>query len=165
MQMAKSNPQDLTTTTATRVVMLMTVCRERPKSTRHRKPRWPLMSSRCFPSTKGIRLGMTAQEVRTKLGDPKLKADDQDYYIFSDTESAQFAYDTAHKVVTISIDYTVRERLTIETLLVRSIDQTAEWFRCTKWFVTKHKVFGFSYAVAGASGTVTITIQKIFTMR
>lgn len=54
---------------------------------------------------KGVRIGMTADEARTKLGQPALKADDQDYYIFSDKETAQIAYDSAHKVTGISADY------------------------------------------------------------
>lgn len=55
---------------------------------------------------RGVRLGMTAAEVRTKLGDPVLKSDEQDFYTLSPNETAQIAYDTTKKVVTISIDYT-----------------------------------------------------------
>lgn len=54
---------------------------------------------------KGVRIGMTADEARTKLGQPTLKADDQDYYMFADKETVQIAYNAAHKVVCISIDY------------------------------------------------------------
>ena len=55
---------------------------------------------------RGVRLGMTAVEVRTKLGDPAMKSDEQDFYVFSANETSQIAYDAAHKVVTISTDYT-----------------------------------------------------------
>ena len=55
---------------------------------------------------RGVRLGMTAAEARAKLGEPAMKSDDQDYYVFSATETAQIVYDTAQKVVTISTDYT-----------------------------------------------------------
>jgi hypothetical protein len=55
---------------------------------------------------RGVRLNMTADEVRAKLGEPAMKSDEQDYYSFSANETAQIAYDAAHKVVTISIDYT-----------------------------------------------------------
>lgn len=55
---------------------------------------------------RGIRLGMTATEVRAKLGEPSLKSDEQDYFVISANETAQFAYNTAQKVVTISADYT-----------------------------------------------------------
>jgi len=54
---------------------------------------------------RGVRLGMTAAEARAKLGEPAMKSDEQDFYVVSSTETAQFAY-TAQKVVMISIDYT-----------------------------------------------------------
>jgi hypothetical protein len=55
---------------------------------------------------RGVRLGMTADETRSKLGSTVLKSDDLDYYIFSENETAQIAYSAVHKVVTISVDYT-----------------------------------------------------------
>ena len=55
---------------------------------------------------RSVRLGMTMEGARAKLGEPALKGDDQDFYVFSPNETAQIAYDAAHKVVTISIDYT-----------------------------------------------------------
>jgi hypothetical protein len=55
---------------------------------------------------RGIRLGTTATEVRAKLGQPSLKSDEQDYFVVSPNETAQFAYNTAQRVVTISTDYT-----------------------------------------------------------
>lgn len=54
---------------------------------------------------RGVRLGMTAVEARAKLGEPTMKSDEQDYYVFSTNETAQIVY-AAQKVVTISIDYT-----------------------------------------------------------
>ena len=59
-----------------------------------------------FSEYKGIRLGMTAKEVRAKLGEPTLKGDDQDLYMISQTETAQFVYDRRQKTKAISIDYT-----------------------------------------------------------
>ena len=55
---------------------------------------------------RGVRLGMTATEVRTKLGEPAFKSDEQDFYVFSTNETAQFVYNAAQKVITISTDYT-----------------------------------------------------------
>ncbi len=54
---------------------------------------------------RGVSLGMSADEVRQKLGSPKDKADDQDFYVFNDKLTAQVLYDKAHKVVTISADF------------------------------------------------------------
>lgn len=55
---------------------------------------------------RGVRLGMTAAEVRTKLGEPALKSDEQDFYVISTNETVQIAYNAAQKVMTISTDYT-----------------------------------------------------------
>src|SRR4030095_12642982 len=41
---------------------------------------------------RGVRLGMTTEEARAKLGDPVLRGDDQDFYAFSPNETAQLAY-------------------------------------------------------------------------
>ena len=58
-----------------------------------------------YTDYKGVRIGMTAEEARAKLGQAALKADDQDFYVFSGTETAQIEYDGAHKVIGISVDY------------------------------------------------------------
>lgn len=63
-------------------------------------PQQPLYSE-----YRGARVGMTALEVRAKLGEPAQKADDMDLYSFSEKETAQVAYDASHLVTTISIDY------------------------------------------------------------
>ena len=55
---------------------------------------------------RGIRLGMTAAEVRAKLGEPALKSDEQDFFVISANETAQIAYNAAKKAMTISTDYT-----------------------------------------------------------
>jgi hypothetical protein len=58
-----------------------------------------------YDNYKGVRIGMTADEARARLGAPTQKSDDQDFYIFSPKETAQVCYNLDHKVVTISIDY------------------------------------------------------------
>lgn len=54
---------------------------------------------------RGVRIGMTMTETRAKLGEPAMKSDEQDFYVFSTNETAQIVYDAAQKVVTISADY------------------------------------------------------------
>lgn len=54
---------------------------------------------------KGITLGMSAEEVRTKLGEPKDKSDPQDLFVFSEDESAQFIYGADKKISAIMITF------------------------------------------------------------
>jgi hypothetical protein len=151
--------------TATAVVMLMAVVtngqRARATATALTTPQeQPL-----FSEYKGIRLGMSTDEVRAKLGNPTLKADDQDYYMFSDTESAQFAYDAAHKVVTISIDYTGAGAPDYGNVIGPSVDQMQDG---SLYKLVRYEAQGFwvSYSrTAGTNRTVTITIQKIAASR
>jgi len=55
---------------------------------------------------RGVHLGMTATEVRAKLGEPAMKSDEQDFYVVSANETAQIAYNAAKRVMTISADFT-----------------------------------------------------------
>jgi hypothetical protein len=55
---------------------------------------------------RGVRLGMTAAEARKALGDPADKGDAQDFYTFSDEESAQIFYGADKKVYAVSVYYT-----------------------------------------------------------
>ncbi|HEY7784155.1 MAG TPA: hypothetical protein VIB00_05495 [Pyrinomonadaceae bacterium] len=54
---------------------------------------------------KGVRLGMPAGDVATRLGQPAQHTDDQDFFVISETETAQIVYDKNQNVKTISVDY------------------------------------------------------------
>ena len=58
-----------------------------------------------YTEYRGVRIGMTMQEVRAKLVEPTFKDDTLDFYVISENESTQIAYDATHKVKTISTDY------------------------------------------------------------
>jgi outer membrane protein assembly factor BamE (lipoprotein component of BamABCDE complex) len=58
-----------------------------------------------YSDYKSVRLGMTPEEVRARLGKPMQTDADQDYYVISENETVQLGYDRAHKVNAISIDY------------------------------------------------------------
>jgi len=58
-----------------------------------------------FQEYKGVRIGMSADEARQKLGDPQDKSDVQDFYAVSDKETVQVSYDAQHKVLAIAIMY------------------------------------------------------------
>jgi hypothetical protein len=57
-----------------------------------------------FTDYRGVSIGMSADEVRSRLQNLK-KDEGQDFYAFSDKESAQIYYDNQGKVTAISIDY------------------------------------------------------------
>ena len=57
-----------------------------------------------FEEYRGIKIGMTADEVRSKVDGIK-KGDRQDLLTYSEQESAQIYYDDKGKVTAISIDY------------------------------------------------------------
>lgn len=58
-----------------------------------------------YTEFKGVSLGMLAEDVRAKLGEPTQKSDDQDFYLISDKVTAQICYNQSHKVTAISVDY------------------------------------------------------------
>jgi hypothetical protein len=59
-----------------------------------------------YDSYKGITIGSTAADVRTKLGKPADESDAEDDFTFSETESARVFYDDKKTVRAISIMYT-----------------------------------------------------------
>lgn len=115
-----------------------------------------------YSDYKGVRIGMTTEEVRTKLGEPAQKADDQDFYIISEKETAQICYDALHKVVTISVDYLggssgvpdYKEVVgaQVETRPDGSIYKLVRYEKAGFWV---------SYNRSASNSMVTITIQQI----
>jgi len=58
-----------------------------------------------YTGYKGVKVGMSDEEARKLLGNPKEKSDGQDYFVYSDNETAQVQYDATHKVTTVSVTY------------------------------------------------------------
>ena len=116
-----------------------------------------------FGDFKGVRIGMTADEARKKLGSPKDKADDQDLYLFNDTQAVQVFYDKTKAVTAISIDFnsgangipSAKEVLGTEadTRTDGSVYKMLRYPKAGYWV---------SYSrTAGNTPTITITMQKI----
>lgn len=61
------------------------------------KPKWG--------DYKGITIGMSAEEVRSKLSGLKDKGAQQDFFVLSDTENVQVYYDDKSRVQAISVNY------------------------------------------------------------
>lgn len=120
-------------------------------------PQQPLYSD-----YKGVRIGMTAEEVRAKLGKPELAGDDQDYYIISQTETAQVVYDAAHKAKAISVDYVDGAGAPDYKLVVGPDIQSKPDGSMHKMVFYEGLGFWVSYnRSAGSVPMVTITIQRM----
>ena len=111
-----------------------------------------------YKEYRGVRLGMTAAETRAKLGEPAMKSDEQDFYVFSANETAQIVY-TGQKVVTISTDYlgavgAPDYKSVVGEELLQKPD--GSWFRMTLY--DSERFWVSYYKSASVEPVVTITI-------
>jgi hypothetical protein len=114
-----------------------------------------------YSDYKGVRLGMTTEQVRAKLGKPTLPADDQDYYIMSQTETAQIAYDASHKATAISVDFVDGIGAPDYKAVVGPDIERRPDGSMHKLVTYESLGFWVSYhRSAGGVTTVTVTIQK-----
>ena len=119
--------------------------------------------SSVFRDYRGIQLGMLADEVRKKLGDPRDKGDEQDFFIFSETETAQIVYDKTHKVVTISADFLTAGTTvpTAKQIFGAEVEAKADG-SCYKMVRFPKAGYWLSYnRTSGNSPLTTVTLQKI----
>ena len=122
----------------------------------------PEDTSSSFNQYRGIQLGMVSDEVRKKLGDPKDKGDEQDFWVFDETETAQVVYDKAHKVITISADFTnASKALSAKQVFGTDVEAKADGsvYRLVRY--TKAGYWLSYNRTSGASPLTTITLQKI----
>lgn len=112
---------------------------------------------------RGIQLGMLADEVRKKLGDPKDKSDEQDFYLFGESETAQIVYDKTRKVVTISADFLTSGAGVPTCKQVFGAEAEAKADGSVYKMVRFPKAgYWLSYnRTAGNSPLTTVTLQKI----
>ena len=140
------------------VIVPLTSRAQRPKTSPDEPESRP-----AFSDFKGVRIGMTADEARKKLGSPRDKGDDQDFYIFNDTQAVQVFYDKAGVVMAISIDFmsgasaipAAKDVLgtEAETKADGSVYKMMRYPKAGYWV---------SYSrTAGNSPTTTVTMQKI----
>ena len=109
---------------------------------------------------RGIRLGMKAAEVRAKLGEPVMKSDEQDYFIFSSSESAQIVYTADQTVRMISTDYAGGANAPDYKMVVGSdLNQRPDGSLFKMVHFDSEKVWVSYNKSAGVMPVVTITIQ------
>jgi hypothetical protein len=116
-----------------------------------------------FKEFKGVRIGMSAEEARKKLGNPRDKSDEQDFYVFNDTQAVQIYYDKDKAVNAISIDYMdgASEIPSCKDVLGTEADKKADG---SMYKMMRYPKAGYwvSYSrTAGNTPTITITMQKI----
>lgn len=114
-----------------------------------------------YAEYKGVRIGMEAGEARKKLGDPSDKSDAQDFYVFSEKETAQVFYDKG-KVMAISVNY-LGEKSAPLPKVVLGIDIEAKpdggMYKLVRYPEAGYFV---SYnRTGGDDPLVTVTMQKI----
>ena len=116
-----------------------------------------------FREYRGIQIGMTTEETRKKLGNPKDKGDEEDLYVFGEKETAQIVYDKAHKVSVLSVDFLTGATgvPTPKAVLGDDIEPKADG---SIYKLIRYKKAGYwvSYnRTAGNSPMISVTIQRI----
>ena len=116
-----------------------------------------------FAEYRGLRIGMTATDVRQTLGKPKSKDKEQDFFVLAENESAQIFYDEHEKVYAISIDFSGRNNNapTPRDVLGEDITARADG---SMYGRKQYSEAGYWVSYSRTSGDppqITITIQKI----
>lgn len=114
-----------------------------------------------YSEYRGVRIGMSTTEVRTKLGAPLQPADDMDFYVFSEKETAQIVYDASHAVNAISVDYIGGVGAPdYKSVVGPDVDVRADGSQYKQMHYDSLGIWVFYNRSAGDVPTVTITIQK-----
>lgn len=115
-----------------------------------------------FTEYRGVKLDMTTDEARAKLGTPSMKYSDQDLFVVSENETAQIIYGAGQKVIAISIDYLGGIGAPdYKAVVGGELELTANG---SHYRVERYESLGFwvSYHRSqGTVATVTVTMQKI----
>ena len=111
---------------------------------------------------RGVKIGMATDDARKKLGSPREKSPEQDFYVFNDTEAVQICYEKG-AVSAIAIDYMTGSHSVPSPKEVLGSDADAKADGSIHKVVRYPKAgYWISYSrTAGAEPTITITMQKI----
>jgi hypothetical protein len=125
-------------------------------------PANPEDASPSFNEYRGIQLGMISDDVRKKLGDPRDKGEEQDFWVFNEEEMAQVVYDKTHKVITISADFTnATKAITAKQVFGTDVEAKADGSVYKMVRYTKAGYWLSYNRTGGSTPLTTITLQKI----
>jgi hypothetical protein len=116
-----------------------------------------------FNNYRGVTIGMPVADAHQKLGTPTESAETQDFYFYSETESAQVFYDAAHKVRAVSVNYLGENAPTPQQVL--GVDVAAGPDGSLSKIISYQQA-GFwvaYYRSAGPAPIVTVSMQRIVT--
>jgi hypothetical protein len=116
-----------------------------------------------FQEYRGVRIGMTAEEARKKLGNPTDKGEEQDFFVFNENETAQVVYDKSHKVTALSFDFTsaAHEVPSSKTLFGSDVPPRPDG---SVYRMVRYPKAGYwvSYSrTSGGTPLTSVTLQKI----
>ncbi len=116
-----------------------------------------------FQEYRTVRIGMTVEEVRKTLNNPSDKSDEQDFFVFSDNETAQVFYDKTKKVFAISVNFLngARDLPTCKGVLGSEVAAKPDG---SAYKMVRYPKAGYwvSYSrTSGESPLTIVTLQKI----
>jgi hypothetical protein len=116
-----------------------------------------------FSEYKGVHIGMTSDEARSKLGNPQDKSDEQDFFVFNEKESAQVFYDKLHKTYAVSINYLgAGSSVPMPKAVVGSELEAKPDGSMYKMVRYRKAGYWVSYSrTAGTDPLITVTMQRI----
>ena len=115
-----------------------------------------------FTAYRGVSVGLTADEVRQKLGKPEETFDEMDLFVFSDRERARVFYDKDKKARAISITYVgTNGGAPLPAAVLGTEIESKEDGSMHKMITYPEAGYWVSYSrTAGESPLVMITMQK-----
>ena len=114
-----------------------------------------------FKEFKGVTIGTPMAEARKKLGDPTDKGDKQDFYVFSDDETAQIFYDGEKKVSAVAVVYTGGSNApTARAVFGREVEAKPDGSQYLRVLYPKVSYWVSYSRTGGDTPIVTITMQK-----
>jgi hypothetical protein len=115
-----------------------------------------------YTNYKGAEIGMSADEVRKKLGEPTDKSATQDFYQFSEDETATVWYDASGVTTSISVTYfKASDAPTAKSILGADIEPQ---YNGSLYKLVKYPKAGYSVAYSRTEGdptVITVSMTKL----